>query len=74
MTDQPALGPEGQLLDATEIKWYNDLDDTQRIQHIQPTPSCTFISEYDFIDLGTTNTFFCQVNAHIQFKQLQAHG
>ena len=59
MTDQPVLRPEGQLLNATKIKWYNNLDNAQPIQPIQPTPSCTFILEYDFINLGTTNTFFC---------------
>jgi hypothetical protein len=29
---QPALGPDGRLLDASEIKWYNDPDDTNPIQ------------------------------------------
>jgi hypothetical protein len=36
MADQPALGPDGQLLDATEIEWFNDLDDARPIQ---PTSS-----------------------------------
>jgi hypothetical protein len=36
MTDsQPALGPDGQLLDASKIDWYNDPDDAHPIQ--QPT-------------------------------------
>ena len=39
MTDQPALGPEGQLLDVTKIEWYNDPDDAQPIQPVEPTPS-----------------------------------
>jgi hypothetical protein len=30
--DQPALGPDGQLLDASKIVWYNDPDDPQPIQ------------------------------------------
>lgn len=30
--DQAALGPDGKLLDATEIVWYNDPDDAQPIQ------------------------------------------
>jgi hypothetical protein len=34
--DQPALGPDGQLLDATKLVWYNDPDDAQPIQ---PAPS-----------------------------------
>ena len=33
--DQPALGANGQLLDASKITWYNDPDDPQPIQ---PTP------------------------------------
>ena len=30
--DQPAVGPDGQLLNASKIKWYNDPDDAQPIQ------------------------------------------
>ena len=30
--DQPALGPDGQLLDASKITWYNDPDDSHPIQ------------------------------------------
>jgi len=30
--DQPALGPDGQLLDASSITWYNDPDDPHPIQ------------------------------------------
>ncbi|KAI0261413.1 hypothetical protein BGY98DRAFT_1104443 [Russula aff. rugulosa BPL654] len=32
MTDQPALGPDGRLRDASEIDWYNDPDDNDLIQ------------------------------------------
>ena len=32
MADQPALGPDGQLLDASKIVWYNDPDDNHPIQ------------------------------------------
>jgi hypothetical protein len=33
MTDsQPALGPDGQLLDTSKIEWYNDPDDAHPIQ------------------------------------------
>lgn len=41
---QSALGPDGRLLDASEIKWYNDPDDTNPIQaqaSEQPTSTCT---------------------------------
>jgi hypothetical protein len=37
MTDQPALGPDGQLLDASKIEWYNDPDDTHPIQPLLAT-------------------------------------
>jgi hypothetical protein len=33
--DQSALGPDGQLLDASKIAWYNDPDDPLLMQ---PTP------------------------------------
>jgi hypothetical protein len=37
MTDsQPALGPDGQLLDASKIDWYNDPDDAHPIQPTHP--------------------------------------
>lgn len=32
MTDQPALGPDGRLLDASKIVWFNDPDDPHPIQ------------------------------------------
>jgi hypothetical protein len=32
--DQPARGPDGQLLDASKIDWYNDPDDPHPIQPI----------------------------------------
>jgi hypothetical protein len=30
--DQPALGSDGQLLDASKIEWFHDPDDPQPIQ------------------------------------------
>ena len=35
-SDQPALGPDGQLLDTSKIAWYNDPNDSRPIQ---PTTS-----------------------------------
>jgi hypothetical protein len=32
MADQPALGPNGQLLDTSKIVWYNNPDDDHPIQ------------------------------------------
>ena len=58
MTDQPALGPKGQLLDATKIEWYNNPNDTQPIQPIQPTPSCTFIQSMTLLTWGLLILFF----------------
>ena len=34
LADQPARGPDGQLLDASKIDWYNDPDDPHPIQPI----------------------------------------
>jgi hypothetical protein len=73
MADQPALGPDGQLLDATEIEWYNDPNDAQPIQAIQPA-SCMQGATFLHITLTTTNTVFCQINAHVQSGQLQVHS
>jgi hypothetical protein len=50
MADQPALGPDGQLLDASEIEWFNDPDDAQPIQPI----SCMQGAAFLHITLGTT--------------------
>ncbi len=44
MADQCALGPDGQLLDVTEIKWYNDPDDTQPIQPTSGMQGAMFIN------------------------------
>jgi hypothetical protein len=38
LMSQSALGPDGQLLDASEIEWYNDTDDVHPIQ-VPPTPN-----------------------------------
>ena len=65
MADQPALGPDGQLLDATKIVWYNDPDDAQPIQPTVPTSSMEG-AVFLLITLGTTNSVFFQVNAHAQ--------
>jgi hypothetical protein len=32
MADQPTRGPDGQLLNASKIPWYNDPDDAHPIQ------------------------------------------
>jgi hypothetical protein len=32
MADQPAPGPDGQLLDTLKIQWYNDPDNAHPIQ------------------------------------------
>jgi hypothetical protein len=39
MADQPARGPDGQLLDASKLMWYNDADDAHPIQ---PTSKMTY--------------------------------
>jgi len=44
LADQPALGPDGQLLDASKIVWYNDPDDSHPIQ-LASTPSKVPVQE-----------------------------
>ncbi len=44
MADQCALGPDGWLLDATEIKWYNNPNDTQPIQPTSGMQGAMFIN------------------------------
>ena|SRR5712671_6250365 len=44
LADQPALGPDGQLLDASKIVWYNDPDDPHPIQSAS-TPSKVPVQE-----------------------------
>jgi hypothetical protein len=36
MTDQCAIGPDGQLLDASEIKFFNNPDDSTPLPPIPP--------------------------------------
>jgi hypothetical protein len=71
--DQPALGPNGQLLDATEIEWHNDPDDPRPIQ---PAPSGSTGARSPDFGLGGLLLIhsFGQVSAHVQSEQLQAHG
>jgi len=53
--DQPALGPDGQLLDASKIAWYNDPDDPHLIQ------STSMVQEGDALHftLFSNNSFSC---------------
>ena len=50
MADQPAVGPDSQLLDASKIQWYNDPDDAQPIQ---PTSNMQTGTEVVSIIVGT---------------------
>ena len=53
MGDQPALGPDGKLRDASQIEWFHDIDDPCPIQ---PIASLSTQGGIDFItylgDLG----------------------
>ena len=72
MADQCALGQDGQLLNATEIKWYNNPDNAQPIE---PTSSMQGVMFYILLVFwDTTNTVFCQVNTHVHSEWLQVHG
>src|ERR1700678_3389237 len=47
MEDQPALGPDGKLLDASQIEWFHDPDNLHPMQPIaipQGTVSISFTS------------------------------
>jgi hypothetical protein len=72
--DQPALGPDGQLLDASKISWYNDPDDPHPIQPGSEVQGDIF-SLYHV--LATTHApFSCQdksVSAHAQSAPLLVH-
>jgi hypothetical protein len=48
--DQPALGPDGQLLDASKIPWYNDPDDPLPIQ---PTSTTSEVQEGEVLSFVT---------------------
>lgn len=45
MTDQVAVGPDGQLLDASKIPWYHDPDDAEPIQPPSTKPSTSSLQE-----------------------------
>jgi len=51
MADQPALGQDGRLLDATEIEWYHDPDDAQPIppsSHLQEGAVFKYMAFWDY--------------------------
>ena len=48
MADQPALGPDGQLLDTSKIMWYNNPDDDHPIQ---PTPDTHHGTVFNLLSL-----------------------
>jgi hypothetical protein len=54
MVDQPALGPDGQLLDASKIVWFNDPDDDHPIQPTSDTHRGTVTNL-----LVTSERFIC---------------
>jgi len=49
MAEQPAVGPDGQLLNASKIKWYNDPDD---VHPIQPTSKTQHSIVLDSLFIG----------------------
>ena len=51
-SDQPALGPDGQLLDASKIAWYNDPDDPHPIQPISITSEVQEGEALNFITIS----------------------
>ena len=65
--DQPALGPDGQLLDASKITWYNDPDDSHPIQ------SASKVQEgaYNFIRFWAT-TYLLSGQVHQRSRRATA--
>jgi hypothetical protein len=57
--DQAALGPDGQLLDASKITWYNDPDDSHPIQ---PVSTSSKVQE------GKVELFHTFVTAHFLLR------
>ena len=51
-SDQPALGPDGQLVDASKIAWYNDPDDPHPIQPISMTSEVQEGEAFIFITIS----------------------
>jgi hypothetical protein len=47
MPDQPALGPNGQLLDTSKIEWFNDPDDPQPIRRVRPSSELGLTSQVE---------------------------
>jgi hypothetical protein len=60
-SDQPALGPDGQLLDASKITWHHDLDDPHPIQSTSGVQEGGVFHVSHFSD----NSFSCQVKCYI---------
>jgi hypothetical protein len=71
-SDQPALGPDGQLLDASKITWHHDPDDPHPIQSTSGVQEGGVFHISHFSD----NSFSCQVkwvNARAQSVPPLAH-
>ena len=65
LADQPAWGPDGQLLDASKITWYNDPDDPHPIQSVSGVQEGNVL----IASLHLATIHSCQVesvNAHAQ--------
>jgi hypothetical protein len=62
--DQPALGPDGQLLNTSKIVWYNDPDDPHPIQ------STSRVQEGEVLNFITILRF----SFTLQVKLVNAHG
>jgi hypothetical protein len=60
MADQPALGSNGKLLDASKIEWYNDPDDPQPIR-LGPSSEAQLGTVFQCINslVATKDFFIC---------------
>jgi hypothetical protein len=48
MEDQPALGQDGELLDASQIEWFHDPDDPHPMRPIAIPQGAVLISSASF--------------------------
>lgn len=67
---QTSLGPDGQLLDASKIEWYNDPD------QMMTTLICNLKKVLCFnilhFKIAVVKAFICQVSAHVLCGQHMA--
>ena len=74
--DQLALGPDGQLLEASKLVWFNNPDDSHPIQPVPSMHEGEYLTLSQFGgDLSSCDSFQIKlVNAHAQSVPLLVHN